>query len=66
LTVAQRREIPEQKVFEEMVARAAALTATPRVNKVVLSNAGCTLIGPFADQRAQSCGAHRQPRLILL
>ena len=37
LTVAQRSEIPGQPVFEEMVARAAALTATPRVNKVVLS-----------------------------
>lgn len=33
----QRTEIPAQSVFEEMVARAALLTATPRVNKVVLS-----------------------------
>lgn len=33
----KRAEIPPQPVFEEMVARAAALTATPQVNKVVLS-----------------------------
>ena len=37
LKVQQRTEIPAQSVFEEMVARAAALTATPQVNKVVLS-----------------------------
>ncbi|URO00357.1 isochorismate synthase EntC [Leclercia adecarboxylata] len=37
LTVKSRTEIPAQLAFEEMVARAAALTATPRVNKVVLS-----------------------------
>lgn len=29
--------IPEQTTFEQMVARAAALTATPQVDKVVLS-----------------------------
>jgi len=37
LTVKTRTEIPAQLAFEDMVARAAALTATPRVNKVVLS-----------------------------
>lgn len=37
LNVQQRTEIPPQPVFEEMVARAASLTATPQVNKVVLS-----------------------------
>lgn len=37
LNVQQRTEIPSQPVFEEMVARAASLTATPQVNKVVLS-----------------------------
>lgn len=37
LDIASRTQIPEQPVFEEMVARAAALTATPQVNKVVLS-----------------------------
>lgn len=37
LNVEKRTEIPAQPVFEEMVARAAALTATPQVNKVVLS-----------------------------
>ncbi|MFP1496376.1 hypothetical protein ACLB1Q_12410 [Escherichia coli] len=31
------RAIPEQTTFEQMVARAAALTATPQVDKVVLS-----------------------------
>ncbi|UGS41528.1 isochorismate synthase EntC [Pseudocitrobacter corydidari] len=35
--VTERREIPQQPVFMEMVARAAALTATPQVDKVVLS-----------------------------
>ena len=33
----ERQEIPEQTTFEQMVARAAALTATPQVDKVVLS-----------------------------
>lgn len=33
----ERRAIPEQTTFEQMVARAAALTATPQVDKVVLS-----------------------------
>ncbi|WP_368544860.1 isochorismate synthase EntC [Enterobacter soli] len=37
LTVQSRTEIPHQPVFEQMVARAAQLTATPQVNKVVLS-----------------------------
>jgi isochorismate synthase len=37
LKVEQHTEIPPQPVFEEMVARAASLTATPQVNKVVLS-----------------------------
>ena len=37
LKVEQRTEIPAQPVFEEMVARAASLTATPQVDKVVLS-----------------------------
>ena len=37
LNVQQRTEIPPQPIFEEMVARAASLTATPQVNKVVLS-----------------------------
>uniref|UniRef100_A0A750KMF7 Isochorismate synthase EntC n=1 Tax=Salmonella enterica TaxID=28901 RepID=A0A750KMF7_SALER len=37
LTVTARRAIPEQDDFEAMVARAAALTATPDVDKVVLS-----------------------------
>ncbi|MTH44850.1 isochorismate synthase EntC [Intestinirhabdus alba] len=37
LNVTARRAIPEQAGFEAMVARAAALTATPEVDKVVLS-----------------------------
>ncbi|HCD1256206.1 TPA: isochorismate synthase EntC [Citrobacter amalonaticus] len=37
LSVTARKAIPEQDMFEEMVARAAALTATPDVDKVVLS-----------------------------
>lgn len=37
LNVIERQSIPEQPFFEEMVARAAALTATPEVDKVVLS-----------------------------
>ncbi|POP43451.1 isochorismate synthase EntC [Superficieibacter electus] len=37
LNVTDRREIPEQEAFMAMVARAAALTATPEVDKVVLS-----------------------------
>lgn len=35
--VASREAIPEQDVFMAMVARAAALTDTPQVNKIVLS-----------------------------
>ncbi|EAO6408631.1 isochorismate synthase EntC [Salmonella enterica] len=37
LTVTARKAIPEQDAFEAMVARAAMLTATPEVDKVVLS-----------------------------
>ncbi|QRG77998.1 isochorismate synthase EntC [Citrobacter sp. R56] len=37
LNVVARKAIPEQDDFEEMVAKAAALTATPEVDKVVLS-----------------------------
>ncbi|WP_312949799.1 isochorismate synthase EntC [Superficieibacter sp.] len=37
LNVTARREIPQQEAFMAMVARAAALTATPDVDKVVLS-----------------------------
>ncbi len=37
MEVVERREIPEQDVFLAMVERAAALTATPEVDKVVLS-----------------------------
>ncbi len=33
----ERQAIPDQTTFEQMVARAAALTATPQVDKVVLS-----------------------------
>ena len=50
LKVEQRTEIPPQPVFEEMVARAAALTATPQVNKVVLSR----LIDIATDKRMDS------------
>ncbi len=38
MEVVERREIPEQDVFLAMVERAAALTATPEVDKVVLSS----------------------------
>ncbi|POT58739.1 isochorismate synthase EntC [Citrobacter amalonaticus] len=37
LNVVERKAIPEQETFEAMVSRAAALTATPDVDKVVLS-----------------------------
>ncbi|ENY9400973.1 isochorismate synthase EntC [Salmonella enterica] len=37
VTVTARKAIPEQDAFEAMVARAAILTATPDVDKVVLS-----------------------------
>ncbi|OAT75127.1 isochorismate synthase [Mangrovibacter phragmitis] len=37
LTVVHRKAIPEQATFEAMVARAVALTATPQVDKIVLS-----------------------------
>ncbi|WP_436857142.1 isochorismate synthase EntC [Citrobacter tructae] len=37
LNVTARKAIPEQDIFEEMVSRAAQLTATPEVDKVVLS-----------------------------
>jgi isochorismate synthase len=37
LNVVERQAIPEQTTFEQMVARAAELTATPQVDKVVLS-----------------------------
>lgn len=37
LNVIERTAIPQQETFETMVARAAALTATPEVDKVVLS-----------------------------
>ncbi len=50
LKVTQRAEIPPQPVFEEMVARAASLTATPQVNKVVLSR----LIDIATDKRPDS------------
>ena len=50
LAVVARREIPESPVFLDMVARAAALTATPLVNKVVLSR----LIDIEAEQTVDS------------
>ncbi|MFU0874074.1 isochorismate synthase EntC [Kluyvera sichuanensis] len=50
LGVVARREIPESPVFLDMVARAAALTATPQVNKVVLSR----LIDIEAEQTLDS------------
>lgn len=50
LAVVARREIPESPVFLDMVARAAALTATPQVNKVVLSR----LIDIEAEQTVDS------------
>ncbi|MBZ4317407.1 chorismate-binding protein, partial [Mycobacterium tuberculosis] len=37
MEVVERREIPEQDAFLAMVERAAALTATPEVDKVGLS-----------------------------
>lgn len=37
MAVTARQEIPQHPVFLDMVARAAALTATPQVDKVVLS-----------------------------
>ena len=37
MTVTARREIPEQPAFMSMVAEGAAATATPRVDKIVLS-----------------------------
>lgn len=37
LNVIERKPIPEQSIFEEMVAHVSALTATPEVDKVVLS-----------------------------
>lgn len=37
MTVTARQEIPEHPVFLDMVAKAATLTATPQVDKVVLS-----------------------------
>jgi len=50
LRVTGREAIPEQPVFEAMVARAAALTATPQVDKVVLSR----LIDITTDARSDS------------
>lgn len=50
LNVTERRAIPEQGTFESMVARAAALTATPEVDKVVLSR----LIDITADAEIDS------------
>ena len=50
LEVVARREIPESPVFLDMVARAAELTATPQVNKVVLSR----LIDIEAEQTLDS------------
>lgn len=50
LNVTERRAIPEQDTFESMVARAAALTATPGVDKVVLSR----LIDITADAEIDS------------
>lgn len=50
LNVTERRAIPEQDTFESMVARAAALTATPDIDKVVLSR----LIDITADAEIDS------------
>ncbi|MCZ4673053.1 isochorismate synthase EntC [Citrobacter sedlakii] len=50
LNVTERRAIPDQDTFESMVARAAALTATPDVDKVVLSR----LIDITADAEIDS------------
>lgn len=47
LNVVTRKAIPEHQVFTDMVARAAALTATPQVDKVVLSR----LIDITTDKR---------------
>ncbi|MGK9175817.1 isochorismate synthase EntC [Yokenella regensburgei] len=48
--VTSRTEIPSQAVFMEMVARGAALTATPEVDKIVLSR----LIDIATDARLDS------------
>ena len=50
MTVTARQEIPEHPIFLEMVAQAAALTATPQVDKVVLSR----LIDITAEQNLDS------------
>ena len=50
MDVVQRREIPEQDTFMSMVAEAARLTATPDVDKVVLSR----LIDIATDARVDS------------
>ena len=50
MTVTARQEIPEHPIFLDMVAQAAALTATPHVDKVVLSR----LIDITADQNLDS------------
>ena len=50
MTVTARQEIPEHPIFLDMVAQAAALTATPQVDKVVLSR----LIDITADQNLDS------------
>lgn len=50
MTVTARQEIPEHPIFLDMVAQAAALTATPQVDKVVLSR----LIDITAEQNLDS------------
>lgn len=50
MTVTARQEIPEHPVFLDMVAKAATLTATPQVDKVVLSR----LIDIQATQKLDS------------
>ncbi|MEG0800330.1 MAG: isochorismate synthase EntC [Citrobacter sp.] len=50
LNVVERKSIPEQEFFEQMVAQAAARTATPEVDKVVLSR----LIDVTADVNIDS------------
>ena len=50
MAVTARQEIPEHPVFLDMVAKAAALTATPQVDKVVLSR----LIDITAEQTLDS------------
>lgn len=50
MTVTARQEIPEHPIFLDMVAQAAALTATPQVDKVVLSR----LIDITAEQTLDS------------